>query len=308
MVRIGSLVSRTGAKELRDEVVSWKSERSREVTTAILDHFDAIHSLDVENDIELERYFLQDELDGLDPNRQGVHFQPGVTTFSPSSAYKCERELYYKATRTPKSMEDRFPYQRRWARNGTAVHAAVQRDLLYAEKYLKHPRFKVRRLPNGSPAWERNIRQVRLFDEANVPFQIHGMMDGILTYRDGSSIGLEFKTKSTTIATVGSYRMKDAQDDHKLQCVAYSLLFDLDEFLIVYESLAKDSWMKGGDAKPDMRAFYLHVTDEDRSQLIDKFARVASMVKARKIPPADPTKCIFCPYKPRCQSNAAEAA
>ncbi|MCW2279251.1 PD-(D/E)XK nuclease family protein [Heliophilum fasciatum] len=307
MVYIGSLISRAGAKELRDEVVSWKAERGRELTTAILDHFDAIHSIDVDLDIEIERYFLQNELNGLDPNRRDVHFQPGVSIFSPSSAYKCERELYYKAIRLPKSMEDRFPYQRRWARNGTAVHTAVQRDLLYAEKYLTHPRFKVRRLSDGSPAWERNVRQVRLID-SNVPFQIFGMMDGILTYWDGSSIGLEFKTKSTTIATVGTYCMKDAQEDHKLQCIAYSLLFDLDEFLIVYESLAKDSWTKGANAKPDMRAFYLHVTDDDRSQLIDKFARIASMVKARKIPPADSTKCIFCPYKPSCQSNAVEIA
>ncbi|MBC9786661.1 hypothetical protein H1S01_19660 [Heliobacterium chlorum] len=310
MVCISSLVNRVGAKELRQEVLSDANDRGLELTKAILNHFDAIHSIQEPNDDEIEKYLLMDELDGLNSDTSKLGFKKGVITFSPSSAYKCERELYFKVKKVEASFVDRFPYQRRWSRNGSAVHRAMQRDLLYAETHLDGPKFTVvRTKTTNRPAWEKNIRQVRQFERNGQRFQLYGMMDGVLMYQpDGSKIGLEFKTKSTTLGVIGEYKMKDAQADHKEQCIAYSLLFGLDEFLIVYESLAKDSWTKGAEAKPDMRAFYMRVTDEDRNRLLDKFADVAGMCYTNELPRAMVEKCFFCLYKPHCHRVKAQVA
>ncbi|MBC9786505.1 hypothetical protein H1S01_18790 [Heliobacterium chlorum] len=310
MVCIGSLVNRNGAINLREKVLAEKNSRGTELTKAILRHFDAIHFIEVKQDREIDRLFLEDELHGVNSDSSELGFEDGVITFSPSSAYKCERELYFKVKHVEASFVDRFPYQRRWARNGTAVHGAMQKDLLYAEKHLDKPRFTVVRTKDGNrPAWEKNIRRVKQFAHNGQRFQLYGMMDGVLQYQpDGSKIGLEFKTKSTTLGVIGEYKMKDAQADHKEQCVAYSLLFGLDEFLIVYESLAKDGWTKGAEAKPDMRAFYMKVSDEDRNRLLDKFADVAGMCYTNELPRAMVEKCFFCLYKPHCHQVSERAA
>jgi len=281
------------------------SKRGRDLERDIVSHLDELHSLELPVDLEIERLLLNDELAAV-KKQDKLNFEKGLVTFSPSSASKCKRELFYKANRIGRDEQTRYPYQRRWARNGTAVHGAVQKDLLYAEKYLAKPKFKVQRTETGRPAWERNLRQVKKFDHNEVRFQMSGMMDGILIYTpDSSRIGFEFKTKSTTIAAVGDYKMKEIQESHKEQCIGYSLLFDLNEFIVLYESLAKDSWMKGIEAKSDLRPFYLEITDKAQKKMLDKFAKVAKMVEDGELPDSELGKCIFCPYKSRCIGEAA---
>jgi CRISPR/Cas system-associated exonuclease Cas4 (RecB family) len=289
---MGSLISKKGAEDLKEQVI--EGRRGRELTRVIISHLDELHSLDLPVDFEIEKLLLDDGLAALGKDNS-LNFEKGLVTFTPSSASKCERELYYKAKHAGRDEQSFYPYQRRWTRNGSAVHGAVQRDLLYAEKYLVSPKFKVQRTRTGSPAWERNLRHVRKFDH-----------NGVRVYTlDDSKIGFEFKTKSTTITAIGSYKLKNAQQSHKEQCIAYSLLFGLNEFILLYESLAKDNWTKGAEAKPDLRAFYLEVTNEDRETMLDKFAGVAKLVRSGDLPGANTDKCIFCPYKDRCSDEGA---
>jgi PD-(D/E)XK nuclease superfamily len=284
-------------EELRDKVVS--QERGEELTKAILNHFDRLHSLEEIFDKDIEEQILLEELENI-RNSKELHFENGLVTFSPSSSSKCERELYFKATNATKDEIQLLPYQRRWVRNGSAVHAAVQKDLLYAETHLKEPAFTVEKMPDGSAAWEHNLKEVKQFEHNGVRFQIFGMMDGILRYVDNSRIGFEYKTKSTTISAVGNYKLRDIQESHKQQAIAYSLLFGIDEFLFIYESLAKDNWTKGEEARPDIRAFYFKPTEEMKNDLLDKFARVAVKVERGEIPNPERDKCLFCPYKEIC--------
>jgi hypothetical protein len=288
-------------EELNQEVTGQKG-RGEELTTAMLNHFDRFHSLSEIYDRDIEETLLIEELDNI-KNPKQLNFERGLVTFSPSSASKCERELFYKANREEKDEQAMFPYQRRWVRNGSAVHAAVQKDLLLAEVHLKNPAFTVEKMPDGSAAWEHNLKDVKQFEHGGVRFQIFGMMDGILRYKDGSRIGFEFKTKSTTLGAIGNYKMKDAQDSHKQQAIAYSLLFGIDEFIFVYESLAKDGWTKGAEAKPDMRAFYFKPTENQKIELLDKFARVTVKVQSDKLPLPEYDKCLFCPFKEKCEQD-----
>ena len=180
------------------------------------------------------------------------------------------------------------------------------------EEYVKDAKYKVARMKapasvEGRPAWEHNLKNVKAY--ADLGFQVFGMMDGVLEYTpDNAKIGFEFKTKSTTIAAIGDYKLRTPQDGHVEQVTAYSLLFSLEEFLLVYESIAKDGWNKGAEAKPDVKAFYVKVTQEQRQALLDKFTRVAKAIKDKNLPDKNPTKCIFCPYKTLCESQGEGGA
>ncbi|WP_205439447.1 hypothetical protein [Halobacillus ihumii] len=293
-------------EELHNEVTS--KGRGEELTKAMKQHFQKFHSMDEIFDKDIEIQILEEELEAL-KNPKKPNFQR-LPTFSPSSASKCERELFYKLKKEDKDEQVMHPFQRRWVRNGSAIHAAVQKDLLYAEEHLQNPKFKVERMEDGSPAWEHNIKDVKPFNYKGVDFQVFGMMDGILEYTpDGSKIGFEFKTKSTTIGAIGDFKMKDIQQGHKEQAVAYSLLFDVDEFIFVYESLAKDSWLKQEDAKHDMRYFYYKPTKKEKQAFLAKCAFVAKSKHKDKLPEGRfPEKCLFCPFKTICEQDGGTNA
>lgn len=295
------LVNKGNAQKLKKVTVGECDPRGNELTGALFHQFNDFHSRDVRTDKAIEVLLLkqkEQELTEVDPYQL---IPKGLTVFSPSSVSKCPRELFYKAVKQTKDSRTMYPYQRRWTRNGSAVHEYTQRDLLYMEKELADAKFVVDRTADGMPRWESNIKTHKVIEHNGEKFALFGMMDGILQYKpDGSKIGFEFKTKSTTIATVGTYKMKDAQDGHKLQTVAYSILFDVDEFILMYESLAKDNWSANENAKSDIRTFYNKVTEEDKQQLLDKLAEVAKYVRLGRIPEGDLSKCIFCPYKTTC--------
>lgn len=272
--------------------------RGKELSEAMLKHLERLHEMNEIQDNEIDLDIYEDEIEAIKKPKK-PDFEKGLVTFSPSSVSKTDRELFYKAKKYPKDEKVFLPFQRRWVRNGSAIHAAVQKDLLYAEEHLKDPAFTVDRMENGRPSWEHNLKDVKQVEHGGKRFQLFGMMDGILEYKDGSKIGFEFKTKSTTIGAIGDFLMKDAQDSHKLQAIAYSLLFGVDEFIFLYESLAKDGWMKGEDAKPDMRAFYFKPTEAQKQELLDKFARVVDYVERNEKPEAvqDGSVYLFSEYK-----------
>lgn len=300
-----SLITNKG-KEVKEELNIDEFTRGEMLAKDFRKHLEDYHTLQEVRDNDIDVSILEDELNAIQ-NPKKLNFTRGLITFSPSSASKCERELFFKATKAEKDEQIMYPYQRRWVRNGTAVHSAIQKDLLYAEKHLKDPKFKVVRMKApesvaGRPAWEHNVKNVKPFP--NRGFQLFGMMDGILEYTpDGSKIGFEFKTKSTTIATVGNFKMRGPQEGHVEQVTAYSILFGIDEFLLCYESVAKDGWMKGEEARDDVRVFYVKVTQEDRDRLLEKFDRVVEAVSDGEIPEGDPSKHIFCEYKSICGCN-----
>lgn len=278
-----------------------------EIAQAFQEDLDTLHRMNLQSNYELDIDFLEDEIDQL-KNKDNLHgtWENSLMTFSPSAASKCERELAFKEFGVPRDEVVFEPYQKRWVRNGSAVHRAFQRDLIYLEKQ-DFSRFEVVRTDTGRYAWERNVRTVKKFKHNGVEFQIYGMTDGFLHYKPRDLIvGVDLKTKSTTIAAVGDYKLKVPLDSNIQQMVAYSLLFGVDHFVIPYESLAKDSWNKGKEARPDMKVFCITVTDEQRKTLLDKFARVADHYYHGYVPKPDFSKCLFCPFKSFCDQYEKE--
>lgn len=292
-------------KAKNDKVKAMSEEVQTETSHAFHKMMDDFHSRNIRNDYKLDIQILQWKIEEMTDGKDNLRgtWDNSLPTFSPSSADACDRQLAFKVTsgidEDEKSM---LPYQRRWVKNGSAVHERQQADLLYIEKYLEDAPFEVMRTKEGKPAWERNTRTVRQFEHNGEKFQIYGMVDGMLFDKKRKKrIGYDFKTKSTTVATVGDYKLKVPQENNVLQMVAYSLLFDVDEYLIHYESLAKDGWTKGEEAKPDMKVFHIFITPEMRTALLDKFASVAKQVRLDQLPNPDFNKCLFCPFKSVCE-------
>lgn len=294
-----AIISKTKAKDLRAEATGQDTETVGEkMAKQLIDQFNQLHSIDrIKTDKEVEMLILKQMEHNISLIDKEPTYPKDVVKFNPSGASKPIMDLYLGAMKTKEKPTDKYAYHKRWTRNGSAIHDAVQKDLLMSEKYAPMPYFNVVRLASGLPAWEQNLLAWEQFEHNGYSFLINGMMDGILEYLPtGQKVGFEFKTKSTTIGMVGHYKMKDAQEEHKLQVVAYSLLFGLDDFIIMYESLAKDGWTKGAEAKPDIRAFHVHVTQQMRDDLCDKFAEAVAC-KEHGIEPEDKTLGFFSNYK-----------
>ncbi|OAA90887.1 hypothetical protein [Clostridium ljungdahlii] len=258
------------------------SPRGSELEKALFNQFNIFHSRDCFPIKEVEKIILKErQHDVYLMDNKPKRPPENLLIFSPSGASKCNRELIFNANKE-KKIEERYPYQRRWTRNSTAVHEVTQSDLLYMTHLMKKPDFKVKFLENGLPAWEKNLKTYKVFKHNGVEFSILGMMDGILTYKDGTDIGFEFKTKTNSVAQVGNYKMKEPALYHKQQCVCYSLLFGMDEFVLMYEAVAKDGWNKNGEARTDIRTFYYKVDEKDRTLLLDKYAQVVKDFEAMK--------------------------
>lgn len=295
--------------------VTVDSSRSSVLENTLKGQFNLLHSMDYYDDYEIEKMLLKQKELELHYIKNRFELPEGLVYFSPSGADKCSRELFYKANKMQKDGQRTFPYQKRWTRNSTAIHEAVQRDLLYMEKHLKNPALKIARMKNGVaeglPAWEKNLQMYKIIEWKGQKFVLYGMMDGILHYEDGF-VGFEFKTKSVQPDRVS--KMKKAGASHIKQAVAYSLLFSgnevvegkqLDEFIFFYESVAKDEWRAGSSAFDDTKAFYHKVTERQRISLLDKMAEIVANVENGELPDRQVSKCMFCPYKEICLVGAA---
>lgn len=300
-----TLFNRGGAKDLRQSVKN-KMGRGQELASAIVKHFDKVNSINpLWDDKEIETLLLQQKEYEVSKIGEKPDYPKQFARFSPSSSDSCDRELFFKNLRVGRDESPMTPQQKRWTENSTGVHEARQRNLLYAEKFLDKPDFKVERivdkknpLRNKLPAWEKQLEDWKVIEHKGVTIVVTGMMDGILEYKDGSRIGFEFKTKSNSVAQIKG--LKDSAPYHKKQCVAYSILFGIDEFVLTYESVAKDKWGTGENARDDMKAFYIKVTERQRQQMLDKWAGVGENVETGELPDGDNKKCMFCPFKTEC--------
>lgn len=288
----------------------------KETSERILDKYesdfvcelDLIHSTSYFPKYEPEEILLRQKKYELWRMRKENRFKvpEGFIKFTPSSASKAKRDLFYKALKVPEDEGINAPFNNRWTRNSSAIHEAVQRDLLYAPYLLDNPAFTIQMVEKEGfgllPAWEKNIESYKVYEYAGKKFVISGMMDGILTHEEtGETFGFEFKTKSNDSWQV--HKMKKPAEHHVQQCVAYSLLFEtpegepINDYLITYEAVAKDKWLSGSSALKDIKVFHVHVTEKQKQSLLKKFAEVVEYVENGELPPIEKSKIAYSSYK-----------
>lgn len=230
---------------------------------------------------------------------------PKKPYFSPSAATACKRELYEKGIGSKRDVGGQPPYQKRWTSLGTAIGDLIQRDLLFIGKHMKETPFKFVFNPDGTPMFEDFAKAnfpVKVGDEA---FYLYGTPDGIMEYTDRETgaitrVGLEIKSKQTSAARTSLHSMREPDEKHVAQCKLYSLMYDCDYYVILYVNASKKSWFISDEdfAKtPDIRAFGMHITDEDRGAVLAPLADVMKAIRERKAPRVDLTKWVFNSFK-----------
>ena len=279
-----------------------KDELSTQIEGDLIALLDDYHSLpevwDNDLDAQIHKWFANPPK--VFPNRP---------YFSPSATNACPRELYVKAKGAKRDESKRQPHQGRWTRIGEEVGGIIQRDLLFIEKHYENmtgntPRFRFLRTEDGKPTFEDFVRVNHKVAIEGVEYYLYGMPDGIMEYTtdegDKLRVGLEIKSKQTTPARTSLYSMREAEESHIKQCVAYSYMYDVDYYVILYVNAAKKSWNMSDEeyAKtPDLRAFCYRITDEDRYELLANLADIQRSIDEDKPPKMDVAKWTFNNYK-----------
>lgn len=262
---------------------------------------------DNELDAQIHRWYA--EVENVWPKRP---------YFSPSAANSDKRELYMKTIGAKKDSFPRAPYQSRWQRIGTAIGDIIQRDILFAEKHFerltgKPPRFRFEKDSLGRPMFEDFAKTNAEVNHRGHTFYLYGLPDGIMEYvtEDGEilRIGLEIKSKQTSAAKTSEYSLREPDIKHVKQTVGYSKMYNLDYFIILYVNAAKKSWFISDEdyAKtPDIRAFGLSFTEEDRIELYDYLADVLDCAKTKQPPALDLSKWTFNNFKTACAKDLTD--
>jgi hypothetical protein len=233
--------------------------------------------------------------------------------FSPSNSKACPRELYVKAKRAKKDSFPKPPYQGRWQEIGTAIGDVIQRTVLAMERKLPGCRFRFERNDDGTPLFEDFAKRNHEVIHNGQKFYLYGTTDGIMHYinEDGEVIrvGLEVKSKQSTPAKTSLYSFKEAEEGHQKQCVAYSIMYNVDYFIILYVNTAKKAWVMSDEeyeATPDIRAFGFEITDADRAELLDNFAEIAKCINNDTPPAMDLSRFTFNNFKTACALSLSD--
>lgn len=240
--------------------------------------------------------------------------------FSPSGLGSCPRELYIKARYGNKAKDGGLdkPWRGRWRKLGTLGGDLFQREMLDIEENFERltgnmPRFKFERNEDNTPRFEEFAGANKLVEHNGERFYLYGFTDGIMNYvtDDGEIIrvGLEVKSKQGTPARTSQYSMKNAEEKHVDQVIAYSEMFDCDYFIILYVNYAKQGWFMTDEQyvkTPDIRAFCMKITDADKARLFDKAAMVTKAVRENNPPKMDLVEYTFNNFKTACARDLTE--
>jgi len=238
--------------------------------------------------------------------------------FSPSSAKTCPRELYMKQMGAKKDGFLQPPHKGRWQRIGTNVGDMIQRDLLFIEKHYesktgKVNRFSFERDMLGRPMFEDFAKKNKEVNHRGHKFYLFGLPDGIMRYvtEDGEEvrIGLEVKSKQTSYSRTSLYSMKGPDEKHISQTVAYSEMYGVDYYIILYVNASKKGWEYSDEdfaKSPDIRAFGIEITEEDRLDLFDELTVVLDAVRDKKPPTIDLSNWTFNNFKTACAASLSD--
>jgi hypothetical protein len=238
--------------------------------------------------------------------------------FSPSSANSCERELYMKVLKSKRDARSVQPHQRRWTSIGTGIGDTIQREILLAERHYKkftgeEPKFTFERTERNEPAFEDFVKTMKVITHKGKTFSLFGTCDGIMLYKTETGetlrVGLEIKSKQTTYAQTSFNSMQSAKEDHVKQAVCYSMMYNVDYYIILYVNASHKSWsmsITDYEKYPDIRAFGVFITDEMRTAVLDKFARILMHVEMEIPPKLELDKFTFNNFKTACVESLTE--
>ncbi|WDS60605.1 hypothetical protein BC7_00008 [Bacillus phage BC-7] len=258
---------------------------------------------------------------------KGTEYPPVKKWIRPSMVGADEQQLWlqfhgYKSDQEL-SNEPQDEVHTRWQAIGTQIGDMWQRQILASEYWTKKGKaqvdFRFERKPfeiiNPSdnlpqnemfPYFEEFAREYHEID--GVP--VWGTCDGILNYYgehpgvtrelSNTRIGFEVKSKQTTNASTGTYKMKTYEDKHRQQILTYALMYDLNYYFILYQNCSKKGWTQDEETKtkyPDVRVFGIYISEEDKKNHISYLKSIWNLRDEDNKPPLNPLKWNFHSHK-----------
>lgn len=279
-----------------------KPEIAQHIAADLVAHLDEWYSQPETFDDELDRQIHRWYADA-------PKVFPKFPYFSPSSSDACPRELYYRVRKAKRDESKRQPHTGRWAEIGTAVGDMIQRTVLamersYEKKTGNPCKFRFERNDDGTPVFEDFAKRNKKVEHEGQTYYLFGTTDGIMTYVSPAGrkmrVGLEIKSKQTTPARTSDFTMREPEKKHVKQCVAYSHMYDVDYFVILYVNTAHKGWSMSEEEyakNPDIRAFGIYIDEVDRRELFDYFTDVLYSVDAGEPLPLDVNRWTFNSFK-----------
>ena len=254
-------------------------------------------------DDELDIYLNESYAKAL---RKGKKVNWRTTYFSPSSSNDCPRALWHKVKKHKKDERSWQPHQRRWVEFGEAIAGVLQREFMLSDRHFekftgRKPRYSMGMTDDKMPFMEEFVFKQKFVEHRGEKFSLIGTLDSVLIDNEtGKPIIVEIKSKQQTPSKSSLSAMKAPQEYDVKQSVAYSIMYDIPDVVIMYQNVAHKAWeMSDEDIRktPDLRLFDVKVTDEDKEEILDKFADITRRVREDQPPLPDLTKWRFNDYK-----------
>lgn len=243
------------------------------------------------NELPIEKQFLLDLTNSIEKNAENENYIPSKT-YKPSSM-NCPRQMVYQVLGILPT-NTKLTYQFAGiCESGSDRHVRIQqaienmKNILNIDcEYIDVTEFVKQRNLIDLEIKGKDGMETKLY---NRKYNISFMCDGIIKYK-GKYYIFEFKTE-----IANKFYQRNAVDvSHYNQAKAYSLSFGIDRVLFIYEN--RDTL--------DKKAYIMEITDEMRTEIVNKIEYCNSYVKDLKIPPKpiDVSKkaCSYCLYKEKC--------
>ena len=281
---------------------------AEQIAQEFIDFMDEFHQHEQPYDDKMDEEFYRQYANILKEQSKWGYFNwktaPDGTPrplFSPSSAGKSERELYEKAIRSKKDQRNPNRNQRDWTGLGSQVGGYIQREVMLAERHFekltgKKPRFKFERTERNEPAFEHFKKVIHEVEHNGEKFGLNGLPDGILEYisDDGEIIRVGLEVKSFQKGYTDFKKHEKPKLDHELQTIVYSEMYNLDYYIILYHLTYGADWKRDFSRN---KAYGKYITQDDRNELFDKFARVTKAKRTGVAPSLDLGSWNFNDYK-----------
>ena len=249
-------------------------------------------------ELPVEQAFLNDLRRSIEISDE-KDAREGSRAYKPSGM-NCIRQSYYVITGAGKDETNSNSNLVGICQSGSDRHERIQDAVLHMKdngmdcEYINVADFvKQRKLDYleivKEPDFTAREYETKLFHKTlNMSF----LCDGIIKYKNHYYI-LEIKTESSS----KNFQRKGVDPSHYHQATAYSIAFNINEVIFLYEN--RDTL--------DKKAFLFTVTDEMKQDLVGYIETCDSYIKKLKVPPkpADVARktCTYCDYVNQCRKD-----
>jgi hypothetical protein len=241
------------------------------------------------NELPIEQQFLNDLKASIE---KSVETRKPSQTIKPSSC-QCIRNAYFQVIGVEPTNNQTTYNLAGICESGTERHLDMQKNIQKMNEILNidceymdiETFIKSRNLPDLEIKEKKEV-ETKLY---NSKYNMSFMTDGIIRYK-GKYFIFEFKTETAD----KFYKRTGVDENHYNQAICYSLNFNLDNVIFLYENRNT----------LDLKCYLFKVTDEMKTTMIQKIELINESAKNKQVPnrPTNLPKkvCAYCNYKKEC--------